>query len=95
VLPEQVIRAWKDTDGTACRAPDASLPANPVGPIDIDDSALDVTGGYVARTEYVETLGCCQGFTQAGKCDFTAGVIYCTMGCLTIVWTTESICGKT
>ena len=94
--PEQVIRAWKDNDGNACRPnDDTPLPAHPVGPIDIADSALELAGGDIARTEYVETLGCCQGFTQAGKCDVTAGYPYCTMACLTIIWTTSSICGET
>ena len=95
--PDLIIRAWKDVDRGACRpaSQEAALPAHPIGPIDIPDSALDLAGASDARTEYLETLGCCQGFTQAGKCDVTAGVIYCTMGCLTIVWTTSSICGET
>ena len=92
--PDQVIRAWKDAAYGACLGPEgtASLPANPVGSVDIADSALGLAGGYVATTEYVETLGCCQGFTQAGKCDVTLGYPYCTMGCLTIVWTQLNWC---
>lgn len=94
--PDQIVRAWKEADYNACLGNDASssVPAHPIGPIDITDSALDVSGASVAmRTEYVETLGCCQGFTQAGKCDVTLGFPYCTFGCLTIVWTNSSICG--
>jgi mersacidin/lichenicidin family type 2 lantibiotic len=93
--PDQVVRAWKDADYNACIGNDASasVPAHPIGPIDITDRALDVSGASIAiRTEYVETLGCCQGFTQAGKCDFTVGYPYCTVACLTIVLTNASLC---
>lgn len=93
--PDQIIRAWKDPDYAACQLDtSAATPAHPIGPIDIADRALDVSGASIAinRTEYVETLGCCQGFTQAGKCDVTAGFPYCTMGCLTIVMTNAGIC---
>ena len=76
--PDQVIRAWKDAEYGTC----------------LGDSALDVSGASIAnRTEYIETLGCCQGFTQAGKCDVTAGFPYCTFACTTIVWTNSAICG--
>jgi hypothetical protein len=83
------VRSWKDADLGGCPSLDgtAGVPAHPVGRIDIDNRALDVTGAEVSQTtEYLETLGCCQGFTQAGKCDFTAGWMYCTMGCITIYW---------
>jgi mersacidin/lichenicidin family type 2 lantibiotic len=93
--PDHVVRAWKDASYGACLSADtaASLPAHPVGPIDIADSALDLAGASVAsRTEYVETLGCCQGFTQAGKCDFTLGYPYCTTYCITIILTGASLC---
>ena len=89
--PDQIVRAWKDADYGAC-LPAASVPVHPVGPIDIADSALDVAGASVYATEYVETLGCCQGFTQAGKCDVTAGWPYCTVFCLTIVMTHVQLC---
>ena len=94
--PDQVVRAWKDAEYGSCLGDDgsASRPAHPIGPIDIGDSALDVSGTSIAnRTEYIETLGCCQGFTQAGKCDVTAGFPYCTFACTTIVWTNSAICG--
>ena len=95
--PEQVIRAWKDADFGACLRSDeaGAVPAHPVGPIDIDDCALSLAGGDLESTEYVETFGCCQGFTQAGKCDVTAGYPYCTGGCLTIVWTHWDWCKAT
>jgi mersacidin/lichenicidin family type 2 lantibiotic len=93
--PEQIVHAWKDADYGACLGPDgaASVPQHPVGSIDIQDSALDLAGGSVATTEYVETLGCCQGFTQAGRCDVTAGYPICTMFCFTIFFTERSLCG--
>jgi len=69
-----------------------------VGPIELTDRALDVGGGSVAvSTEFAETLGCCQGITQAGMCDLTAGggVFVCTTLCATVWFTTRSICKKT
>jgi len=92
--PDQVVRAWKDADYRACVETDASLPAHPIGPIEIEDRALDVAGASIAnRTEYIETLGCCQGFTQAGRCDVTVGYPYCSMACITIFLTNSAICG--
>ena len=92
--PDEIVRAWKDADHGACRVSEgAAVPQHPVGPIDIADSALDLAGGSVASTEYLETLGCCQGFTQAGRCDVTAGYPICTMFCFTIFLTEKSLCG--
>jgi mersacidin/lichenicidin family type 2 lantibiotic len=92
--PDQVVRAWKDADYGEGLGVAASLPPHPVGPIEIADSALDLAGASVElRTEYVETLGCCQGFTQAGMCDVTAGFPgMCTGLCFTIFLTSSSIC---
>jgi mersacidin/lichenicidin family type 2 lantibiotic len=100
VSSDQVIRAWKDADYGVCldADPATSLPAHPVGPIDLADSALDLGGGSVAiSTEYAETLGCCQGVTQAGMCDLTAGggAFVCTTLCVTVWFTTRSVCKKT
>jgi mersacidin/lichenicidin family type 2 lantibiotic len=96
--PDQIVRAWKDADyGEYLGAAAAQVPAHPVGPLDIADSALDLAGAsQELRTEYVETLGCCQGFTQYTMCDFTAGPLgpYCTTFCITIVLTNSSICGS-
>ncbi len=97
---DQVIRVWKDADYGACldANPATPLPAHPVGPIELADGALDLGGGSVAvSTEYAETLGCCQGVTQAGMCDLTAGggVFVCTTLCATVWFTTRSICKKT
>jgi mersacidin/lichenicidin family type 2 lantibiotic len=95
MAPDQIVRAWKDAEYGACLLADgaASVPPHPVGPIDIEDSSLDVAGGSVASTEYLETLGCCQGFTQAGRCDVTAGYPICTMFCFTVFLTAVSLCG--
>jgi mersacidin/lichenicidin family type 2 lantibiotic len=92
--PDQIVRAWKDADH-ATSPGSVRVPDHPVGRIDIADEALDLAGAADERTEYLETLGCCQGFTQVDKCDVTAGYPYCTMGCLTIFWTTSSICSPT
>ena len=98
---DQVIRAWKTPD---CGAyPDTqvatSLPAHPVGPMELPDSALGIGAGVAVSTEYAETLGCCQGITQigAGMCDLTAGggVFVCTTLCMTVWFTTKSTCKKT
>lgn len=97
---DQVIRAWKDADYDASLDGDAalSLPAHPVGPIELADDALELGGGVAVATEYLETLGCCQGVTQlgAGMCDLTAGggVFICTTLCVTVFFTTRSICQK-
>lgn len=93
--PDQIVRGWKEGSCDDCSSAErnGSVPAHPVGPIDIADSALDLAGASLEnRTEYVETLGCCQGLTQLGKCDFTAGYPYCTQGCFTIVLTAVSLC---
>lgn len=97
---DQIIRAWKDADYGACfdADPATSPPAHPVGPMELPDRALDISGGSLAvSTEYAETLGCCQGVTQAGMCDLTAGggVFVCTTLCATVWFTTRSICKKT
>ena len=97
---DQIIRAWKNADyGTCLNAALAtSVPAHPVGPMELPDTALDIGGGSLAvSTEYAETLGCCQGVTQAGMCDLTAGggVFVCTTLCATVWFTTRSICKKT
>jgi mersacidin/lichenicidin family type 2 lantibiotic len=94
--PNQIVRAWKDADFRASLTTESAavMPANPVGEIDIADSLLDLSGGQASRTEYFETLGCCNGFTQAGKCDFTAGggAFFCTGLCFTLVLTEVDWC---
>lgn len=94
--PDQIVRAWKDAEYGASLAaePSVQLPPHPVGPIDLADVTLELSGGYDSRTEYVETLGCCQGFTQLGKCDLSAVAVagYCSFACFTIWWTYVSIC---
>lgn len=94
-----IVRAWKDADYRAQLSAEAaeSVPANPAGDIDIADELLDVSGGDASRTEYLESLGCCQGFTQFNKCDVTAGggMFPCTSLCLTLILTTTGICGET
>ncbi len=97
---DHVIRAWKDADYGACLDADTAtrLPAHPVGPMELADSALDLGGGVAVTTEYAETLGCCQGITQVGGvCDLTAGggIFVCTTLCVTVWWTTRSVCRKT
>ena len=96
---DHVVRAWKDADYGASLDADLAtrLPAHPVGPMELADSTLDLGGGRgAATTEYAETLGCCQGVTQAGMCDLTAGggVFICTTLCATVFLTTRSICQK-
>jgi mersacidin/lichenicidin family type 2 lantibiotic len=97
--PQQIVRAWKDADYRAELTSDAtaSVPASPVGDIDLADSQLDLAGGEDIRTEYMETLGCCQGFTQAGKCDFTSGggALFCTALCFTFWMTSHQVCPAT
>lgn len=97
---DHVIRAWKNADYGTCLDADAAiqLPAHPVGFMELPDAALDLGGGSLAvSTEFAETLGCCQGVTQAGKCDLTAGggIFICTSLCLTVWMTTSGVCRKT
>jgi mersacidin/lichenicidin family type 2 lantibiotic len=87
---DQIVRAWKDADYGAAlpHAEAAGLPAHPVGTIELADDALGlVAGGNPAGTQYMESLGCCKGITQAGYCDLTAGYPVCTMYCWTFFWT--------
>lgn len=96
--PDQIVHAWKDADFAADLDPTtaATVPPSPVGAIELSDSALDMAaGGEAASTEYVETLGCCQGFTQLGKCDVTAGYPWCTVFCFTILFTGDWLCPET
>jgi mersacidin/lichenicidin family type 2 lantibiotic len=87
---DQIIRAWKDADygATLSLAESAAVPAHPSGDIDLSDVDLGLTaGGMVNGTQYLETLGCCEGFTSAGRCDITAGFNGgCTAFCFTIFW---------
>ena len=91
---DDTIRAWKDREfrdtlfGTSLLA----LPAHPAGEIDAPSGPLDpVAGG--ASTEYLLTLGCCQGVTAVcvGLTDAGAGMP-CTSLCLTIWFTTRTMC---
>jgi mersacidin/lichenicidin family type 2 lantibiotic len=96
MTPDQIVRAWKDADyGAALPLEEASMvPAHPVGGIEIPDDALGLAaGGMVAGTEYLESLGCCKGFTQSGYCDVTGGPPgHCTWFCFTFFWTSDSFC---
>lgn len=87
----QIVRAWKDADygATLSLSEASSVPAHPVGGIQLADAELGlVAGGYEEGTQWLETLGCCKGITEYGKCDLTAGPAGgCTMWCFTIIWT--------
>ena len=88
MTPDQIVRAWKDAEyGAGLSLDEASMvPAHPVGGIELTDDVLGMAaGGAVANTEYLESLGCCKGFTQAGYCDITGGGYFaCTIFCVTI-----------
>jgi mersacidin/lichenicidin family type 2 lantibiotic len=92
MTPAQIVRAWKDADFGATL--DAStLPPNPAGAIELADDAIGLAaGGEMAGTQYIETLGCCKGITEAGKCDLTVGYPWCTMYCVTIFLTGATLC---
>ena len=94
MTPDQIVRAWKDADFSAALGDASALPPNPVGAIELPDNEVGLAaGGYVADgTQYLETLGCCKGITQAGKCDLTLGFPYCSTFCITIVFTGASFC---
>jgi len=97
MTPDQIVRAWKDVEyGNALPTEEASMvPAHPVGDIELSDDAMGhVAGGMpLGGTQYLESLGCCKGFTQSGYCDITAGPIgYCTTACMTFFLTGGGIC---
>jgi len=93
MTPDQIVRAWKDADFGAAPSDTSMLPPNPVGAIELADDDIGLAaGGSVQGTEYLETLGCCKGITQAGKCDLTLGFPYCSNFCITIVFTGASFC---
>ena len=95
--PTDTIRAWKDPAfrDTLCETSRAALPAHPAGEIDaLNDRGELVTGG--ASTEYLLTLGCCQGLTSnCGGATVQAPGMLCTVACITIWWTTKAICKPT
>jgi mersacidin/lichenicidin family type 2 lantibiotic len=77
-----VVRAWKDEQYRLglSDAERASLPANPVGMIELGDADLGgVAGAGVATTEQMLTMGCCYGLTQLS--------CWCSVGC-TFTWMT-------
>lgn len=93
----EIVRAWKDADygATLSRDEASRLPENPIGAIDLPEEALDLAAGgrMIGTTEYLESLGCCQGFTQASRCDLTAGMPgMCSVFCFTFFMTSGSIC---
>lgn len=94
--PDQIVRAWKRASHGECLDTGLAMPTHPIQPIEIADHELDLAGASATQTtEYLETLGCCQGFTQYGMCDVTAGMPgFCTTFCITIVFTTPSICKR-
>lgn len=96
MTPDQIVRAWKDADyGATLPLEEASLvPAHPVTSIELSDDALGLAaGGQMLGTEYLESLGCCKGFTQGGGyCDFSVGPGVCTLFCFTIYMTSGAIC---
>ena len=88
MTPDQIVRAWKDAEYGAALSPDEQslVPAHPVGSIELTDDALGLAaaGGMMLNTEYLESLGCCKGFTQSGYCDITGGGYYgCSVFCFT------------
>jgi len=93
MTPDQIVRAWKDADFSATLDDASLVPPNPVGAIDLADDEIGLAaGGAVNGTQYLETLGCCKGITELGKCDLTLGFPYCTGFCFTIVFTGASYC---
>ncbi len=89
------IRAWKDQDFRATLDADAqaALTPHPAGrPADAPESLDHIAGGE--STEWLLSLGCCQGFSQ-GCQGLTEHAPYCTVSCITIWWTTRAACKPT
>ena len=96
MTPDQIVRAWKDADYSNALGDASTLPPSPVGVIEVTDDELGLAAGgsvvNVDGTQYLETLGCCKGITEAGKCDLTLGFPYCSTFCITIVFTGPTFC---
>ncbi len=91
MLPHDIVRAWKDADFRDSLGDAQAVPSHPSGSLDLPDDLLEhVAGG--ASTEYLLSLGCCQGITT--KCmTLTSGMpIGCTAGCLSVMLTNHHIC---
>ena len=94
MTPDQIVRAWKDADycSELASTGHSALPPHPVGPIDLADEAIDLAaGGDMAGTQYLESLGCCKGFTQRNYCDIDT-FFPCTFYCFTIFFSGDGIC---
>ncbi len=95
--PNDTIRAWKDREyrDTLCGTSRAALPAHPAGEIDAPSERMDLVASG-ASTEYLLTLGCCQGVT-AMCVGFTESGLGqpCTVYCMSIWLTTRSVCNPT
>lgn len=91
-MTDTLIRAWKDQDFRATLDGDAqaALSPNPAGSVEDPSDALEhIAGGE--STEWLLSLGCCQGFTNACW-GLTQGPGGCTGGCMSIWMTTDSVC---
>jgi mersacidin/lichenicidin family type 2 lantibiotic len=84
-------RAWKDPVYRATLSAEAlsALPANPVGAVDLPDSALEEVRGL--GTEQFGTTGCCGGITARTHC----GRTMCSGGNCDTVSYCSSYCGGT
>lgn len=91
-MTDTLIRAWKDQNfrDSLPHATRSALPANPVGDIVGIDHEIGAAVGGESRTEFLLSLGCCQGFTNACY-GFTEGPV-CTGVCGGIWMTTDAIC---
>jgi len=91
-MTDTLIRAWKDQHfrDSLPHATRAALPANPAGELANIDPEVGAAVGGESRTEFLLTLGCCQGFTQF--CGAFTGGSVCTSDCMTIWLTTDAIC---
>jgi mersacidin/lichenicidin family type 2 lantibiotic len=91
-MTDTLIRAWKDQNfrDSLPHATRAALPAHPAGEVANIDHQVGAAVGGESRTEYLLSVGCCQGFTNACW-GFTGGAV-CTSDCMSIWMTTDAIC---
>ncbi|HEY0928800.1 MAG TPA: mersacidin/lichenicidin family type 2 lantibiotic [Gemmatimonas sp.] len=92
-MTDMLIRAWKDQHFRDSLPHDtlAALPANPAGHIENVDPQVGAAVGGEARTEYLLSLGCCHGFTNACG-GFTESAPICTSVCMSVWMTTDMVC---
>lgn len=78
-----VVRSWKDPEYRSSLSDDElrALPTHPCGPVELSDEAL--AGVLGARTEPLNSAGCCAGTSSNTNCGGHATCCKVTERCYT------------